>query len=176
MSIEAMKQALEALEVEQTVYIRANLPVPNYLTKAITSLRQAIAEAEKQVSYSGNGTAGRENMTAPTGFFFQMPKQEPIARVTGTYGGRFVVEPLNPAMVLPTNMALYAEPQPKAEKQEPVAWYYEIDGSKAISFAKDGEPNKPWQGLYTHPDPDALHAAYMSGFYDGKKSKEKNNA
>jgi len=28
------------------------------------------------VSYSSNGTAGRENMTAPTGFFFQMPKAE----------------------------------------------------------------------------------------------------
>jgi len=40
------------------------------------NLRQAIAEAEKQVSYTGNGTAGRENMTAPTGFFFQMPKAE----------------------------------------------------------------------------------------------------
>ena len=36
----------------------------------------ASAEAEKQVSYSGNGTAGRENTTAPTGFFFQMPKAE----------------------------------------------------------------------------------------------------
>ena len=43
--------------------------------------------------------------------------QEPIARVTGTYGGRFVVEPLNPAMVLPTNMALYAEPQPETEHE-----------------------------------------------------------
>ena len=46
--IEAMKQALEALEVEKTVYLRTKLPVPEYLTKAITSLRQAIAEAEKQ--------------------------------------------------------------------------------------------------------------------------------
>jgi hypothetical protein len=28
------------------------------------------------VFYSGNGTVGRENMTAPTGYFFQMPKRE----------------------------------------------------------------------------------------------------
>lgn len=35
-------------------------------------------EAEKQVSYAGNGTAGIQNTTAPTGFFFQMPKQEPL--------------------------------------------------------------------------------------------------
>ena len=70
-------------------------------------------------------------------------KQEPIARVTGVYGGRFIVEPLNPAMVLPTNMALYAEPQPKAEKQEPA-----IDNQD-------------------------LTIAYMSGFYDGKKKPKR---
>jgi len=28
------------------------------------------------VEYTGNGTAGRENMTAPTGHLFQMPKRE----------------------------------------------------------------------------------------------------
>jgi len=38
------------------------------------------------------------------------PAQEPVAYVTGTYGGRFVVAPLNPAMVLPIGMALYAGP------------------------------------------------------------------
>jgi hypothetical protein len=86
MSIEAMKQALEALEFfgdEWGFTNKSTLPVRQ---NAITDLRQAIAEAEKQVSYSGNGTAGRENMTAPTGFFFQMPEaekhevsQEPVA-------------------------------------------------------------------------------------------------
>jgi hypothetical protein len=35
---------------------------------------------------------------------------EPIAYVTGTYNGRFVVAPLNPAMVLPVGMAFYAAP------------------------------------------------------------------
>jgi len=65
---------------------------------AIKSLRQVIEAAEKQVSYSGNGTAGRENMTAPTGFFFQMPKaekQEPdepdeltIAYMSGFFDGK----------------------------------------------------------------------------------------
>ena len=34
------------------------------------------AIAKRQASYTGNGTAGRENMTAPTGFFFHMPKRE----------------------------------------------------------------------------------------------------
>ena len=52
--------------------------------KAITSLRRAIAEAEQD---------------------------KPVAVVTGMYGGRFIVEPTNSAMVLPDNMALYAQPQ-----------------------------------------------------------------
>ena len=39
------------------------------------------------------------------------PAQEPVACVTGTYGGMFVVGPLNAAMVLPVGMALYAGPQ-----------------------------------------------------------------
>jgi hypothetical protein len=39
------------------------------------------------------------------------PVQEPVACVMGTYGGMFVVGPLNAAMVLPVGMALYAGPQ-----------------------------------------------------------------
>ena len=49
--LEVMKQAMEALEVEQTVYLRTKLPAPEYLTKAITSLRQAIAEFDSQTLY-----------------------------------------------------------------------------------------------------------------------------
>ena len=86
MSIEAMKQALEALESTYKVFHE-----DEEIADAITSLRQAIATEESSAT------------------------QEPIARVTGVYGGRFIVKPLNPAMVLPTNMALYAEPQPKQE-------------------------------------------------------------
>ena len=79
--IEVLKQALEALEFfNETAICCADTDISN---EAITSLRQAIAELEsqEQVSYSGNGTAGRENAIAPTGFFFQMPKesQEPVA-------------------------------------------------------------------------------------------------
>ena len=80
MSIEAMKQALKALEFScptQAVHMVKH-------QKAWEALRQAIEQAEKQ---------------------------EPIAFVTGTYGGRFTVKPLNPAMVLPLNMALYTTPQ-----------------------------------------------------------------
>lgn len=41
-------------------------------------------------------------------------EKEPIAYVTGTHNGRFVVAPLNPAMVLPVGMAFYTAP-PKRE-------------------------------------------------------------
>jgi hypothetical protein len=39
------------------------------------------------------------------------PTQEPVAYVTGMSFGRFIVEPLNRAMVLPVGMALYSAPQ-----------------------------------------------------------------
>ena len=39
------------------------------------------------------------------------PAQKPVAYVTGMSFGRFIVEPLNPAMVLPVGMALYSSPQ-----------------------------------------------------------------
>jgi hypothetical protein len=42
--------------------------------EVIKALRDRLAQPN--VSYTGNGTAGRENMTAPTGYFFQMPKPE----------------------------------------------------------------------------------------------------
>ena len=102
------------------------------LFRSAVEARQAIAQAEKQVSYTGNGTAGRENMTAPTGFFFQMPK---------------------------------------AEKQEPVPRVVLREGSPTLLSDKAILPTD--QRLYTQPDPDALHAAYMSGFHDGKKAQPK---
>jgi len=40
-------------------------------------------------------------------------QDEPIAFVTGVFGGRFVVKPTNSAMVLPVNIALYTHPQPR---------------------------------------------------------------
>jgi hypothetical protein len=85
MSIEAMKQALEALE-NWLEFDPENFGATD--NRAVTALHQAIEQAEKQ---------------------------EPVAVVTGTYAGRFIVEPLNRAMVLPTNMALYTTPQPQRE-------------------------------------------------------------
>ena len=64
----------------------------------------------------------------------QPVKQEPVARVTGYYGGRCVIELLNRASVFPTNMALYAAPvQPV--KQEPVEWFHKV-GCRANAFGE----------------------------------------
>ena len=41
----------------------------------------------------------------------EMPKQEPVAVVTGVYGGRFTCEPLKASVILPAGMALYSSPQ-----------------------------------------------------------------
>ena len=79
MSIEAMKQALEALE-----RIDEAMPFP-VGKQAITSLRQAIAEAEKQ---------------------------EPVPRVVLREGSPTL---LSDKAILPTDERLYTHPQPKRE-------------------------------------------------------------
>jgi hypothetical protein len=53
-------------------------------------------------------------------------------------------------------------------EQEPVAWYYAIDQSKAISFAPDRDPNIPWQPLYKHPAPASDPVAWMVYTLDGQ--------
>ena len=77
-------------------------------------------------------------------------KKEPIAYVTGTYNGMFLVAPLNPAMVLPVGMAFYTTP-----------------------------PKRPWVGL-TDEEIREIHSAAAGkdvGFATGlteAKLKEKN--
>jgi hypothetical protein len=39
---EALQLALKAMEVEQTVYLRTKLPVPEYLIKAIAAIKEAL--------------------------------------------------------------------------------------------------------------------------------------
>ncbi len=136
MSIEAMKQALEALESYHgymepltTVFGGPRVPAEQSTTgkveKAITSLRQAIAEAEKQ---------------------------EPAAIATGVYGGRFTYVTNTPNVVFPDGTAFYTHPQPK---REPEAWTPRIerhykDGvliSQTIQYNPQGEklpyPHEP---------------------------------
>ena len=73
--------------------------------------------------------------------------QEPVACVMGTYGGMFVVGPLNSAVVLPVGMALYATPQHTAtwvgltdEEREDIALEVPMD-AVFITEAKLKEKN-----------------------------------
>ncbi len=69
---EEAQQVLYALEAA----LSDDQPYIVSCKQTVETLRARLAQTE-HVSYAGNGTAGRENTTAPTGFFFQMPKPEP---------------------------------------------------------------------------------------------------
>ena len=62
-------------------------------------------------------------------------EQEPVALVTGVYGGRFVVEPTNSAMVLPVNVALYTHPKHrKPLTDEQIDAYFESEWTGYDSY------------------------------------------
>ena len=97
MSIEAMKLALEALQDYVDEY-GSDDSGAQYVLRVV---KEALAQPEQE-------------------------QGEPVAMVTGVYGGRFIVEPTNSAMVLPVNMALYAHPQPRkplTHAQMKKIWY-----------------------------------------------------
>ena len=81
----AARQALEAL-VEDRAWLESDAP-------------QAVWDKNNQAN-----TALRRALEQPA-------QQEPVARVVGYYAGRCVIEPLDPAAVMPNNMALYTRPQ-----------------------------------------------------------------
>ena len=72
-------------------------------------------------------------------------RDEPVALVTGVYGGRFTYAPIKASVVLPVGMALYTHPQPKA-KQEPTSGFFSREAMKEHSDfhpqtkAGQGEP------------------------------------
>jgi hypothetical protein len=137
MSIEAMKQALEALDEA------ANVLTSRMFADSAAALREAIEQAEKPVAWQqelGNilclihrdgGDYISEHgwrkaiddatlKVAKLNSYMSVPQYEhpdPVAYVTGYYGGRCVIEPLNKAMVMPSGMALYTTP-PSAPVQE----------------------------------------------------------
>lgn len=84
MSKEAMKLALEALELEDMACRYEKDPTPEHIAKSITALREALAE--------------------------QPAQQEPVAVVSGYYGGQCVILPIDPARIFNSNTALYTSP------------------------------------------------------------------
>ena len=74
------------------------------------ALKLALEALEEYADQEGKTRAADEALTAIQAALAQ-PAQKPVAYVTGVSFGRFIVEPLNPAMVLPVGMALYSAPQ-----------------------------------------------------------------
>lgn len=100
----------------------------------------------------------------------ELREQEPVAVVSGYYGGQCVILPIDPAQIFNSNTALYTSPQPAqqrhisyacpqchwsleeqpAQQQEPVAWrelcrrlYMELywcDRQMMETLDQDGEP------------------------------------
>lgn len=120
----------------------------------IEALRTRLAQPE-QVEYTGNGTAGREADVRPSGFFFQMPKQEPVAwtvrglitdfsRDFSAYQTKTYTVPLYTSSHSATNSADSAE---TFCKSEPVGRFAQFsDGIwKEVTNGSAGQP------LYTAP-------------------------
>jgi hypothetical protein len=113
MSMTAMKQMVEALKEDRAwLESDASKEIWDKNNEAIAAGKQAIAEAEKQVTYIGNGTAGREADVKPTGFFFQMPK--PVGDVYGWHGsgqGQPMCRFDTTESEMPVGTKLYTHPQ-----------------------------------------------------------------
>ena len=101
--IDALKLALEALE-----YHTAQTRPIHQTNEAITAIKEALAQPEQ---WSPEDTAHRAG-----GLPMAQLKQEqgePVAVVTGVYGGRFTYAPIKASVILPVGMALYTRPQPR---------------------------------------------------------------
>jgi hypothetical protein len=106
MSLEAMKMALEALEglVKYDNHGMAYGEQDAEGLNAITALRQAIEQAEKQERVDAvNMKQERVDETAKGG-------HEPVGYINGIHGGYMVFTPLNPSAVYLNGTALYTAP------------------------------------------------------------------
>jgi len=137
MSIEAMKQALEAMELHATQYPHMQ---KGYTVDAITALRTAIGAAEQAepTQWVPMKAASPENQAVYASMAANYNKKaeraEPIARVTGYFNGQCVIEPLDPALVLTTGLALYGHapaPQPPATIPDNSQEWSKLDGAQA---------------------------------------------
>jgi hypothetical protein len=129
MSIEAMKQALEALEIEDSACRHEKEITPEHIASSITALRQAIQQAEKQeklCKYCGG--IGRVACDGRC-----MPKQVPVASMmVDLFNAAGIGISFEPSEVT----HIYSTGASTAEKQEPVALQavYET----IIQWDKDG--------------------------------------
>jgi hypothetical protein len=172
MTIEAMKQALEALELHAKQYPHMQ---KGYTVDAIASLRQAIAEAEKQkplctAAMFDEWFLAKSGLDPKTPIYTHpQPKQEMYGYVSqhttkGMYEWQFNKELSGvykdtAISILP----VYTHPQPK---REPVAWEQlypdigkpQLEYLPASPFDISGKPQPKREPLT-----DAEHEALMRG-------------
>lgn len=125
MSQEAMRLACKALRDCHYYMINAGLPNQSLLNEAFTAYMELEAALAKQPApvqqepvecqYGKGGYAcceggpckADEQNNAP-----QPAQQEPVAVVSGYYGGQCVILPIDPARIFNSNTPLYTAPQP----------------------------------------------------------------
>ena len=88
--------------------------------EALLESKPFLNDLDSRIKHSTAITATKEALA--------QPEQEPVAVITGVYGGRFIFEPTNSAMVLPVNMALYAHPPQRKpltdEQKKNIFWKF----------------------------------------------------
>ena len=119
MTIEAMKQALEALE--KLWEIIDDIDTYGDMAKNDDKLFRALVERKQRTRFEATGisTDGQElsggAITILRTAIEQAEKQEPVAIVSGYYGGQCVVLPTNPARLFNSGTAFYTTPQPQRQ-------------------------------------------------------------
>ena len=183
MSIEAMKQALEALE-NKFLFVAGDGDAIDLRAKAISSLRQAIAEAEKK----NNGKLKVTLQDTPTEIELAQYKRmfEAACSALGAVGDALGVDPEEGG----AEPIIAAIQELKAEKQEPVGQlqeevygrgqvlWFEKPANQAMLYTSP--PQRQWVGL-TQQDIDiAFDDTQEGGGFDDfaraieAKLKEKN--
>ena len=112
--IQAAEQALEAISGSGDFLFNFHDCEPNN-EREMQAYQAALAVNEKAITALRQAIALEKMAENERELGIQMGADEPVARVVGYYAGRCVIEPLDRAMVMPDNMALYAHSQPKRE-------------------------------------------------------------
>lgn len=149
MSVEAMKQALEALEYADEMIDTACVP------KAITNLRIAIEQAEKIEPVMGTKTWYEDGKVITQNLYpsdvYKQEKQEPVAwmyEVNGAHTILDLFEPPDDAYDEGTLYPLYTTPQPQQEPVKMVA--YNCLCGRIMKFESVNgivAPQREWVGL-----------------------------
>ena len=109
-TITAIKEALEQPAQEPKCNPHPKAP-HGFNRNASHANDRYTCECEGWDAYDAGYQAGvLAGIEASTG---QEPEQEPVAVVTGVYGGRFTYAPIKASVILPVGMALYTRPQPR---------------------------------------------------------------